>query len=168
MSTFQRALDAYDHARRTDDPDAYDIAADALEEIGDQGSAVCCRATALMLRKNTKLWTPGFTDEDPGHGVNHSAARPPQISIDTIRDDMKSIQHLVAEPAAIVAVVVVAPDVWERLVRLPVANREKLLGAEIRVERNAFLPPGTIVPIDAQGRPILKPRAKSPENGPKR
>lgn len=73
-----------------------------------------------------------------------------------------------AKEADVIRGFLVSTDVWEHLLTLPVDDSRVPLallphifsatGVTIRVA--AMLPPNTIIPLDAQGIPLLKPKAK--------
>lgn len=54
----------------------------------------------------------------------------------------------------------VASDVWDALVtRIPIARGSSFsAGDRLHVKRSSALPPGAIVPVDAKGMPLDKPK----------
>lgn len=82
----------------------------------------------------------------------------PALDVATLKCAVAELEAVYGRQEAI-AGFLVSPDIWDVLVVIvPVTRGNSLSYASgLHVTRSNLLPPGTVVPLDARGKPLLKP-----------
>lgn len=82
------------------------------------------------------------------------------LSVDDLVASLTRFGIVEAHPLCVS--IAVAPDVFATMKRrIPICRGDELVHNGLRVFISSSLPPGTIVPLDADGCPIAKPRPET-------